>query len=101
MVPITSSLKWSRRRVLRDGNLPTTHERSCEVHTSDWIAALAVANQPARCSPICPWCEVEVASGVVLFNIAILLTADVDRFDDVTVCPEYSRSIQFNSIYIT
>jgi DNA-binding helix-hairpin-helix protein with protein kinase domain len=64
---------------------------------SEWIAALdAVAKQLVRCksepnhfyvsaSPSCPWCEVEHATGVILFNVAILPTTAVDRFDIVTV----------------
>jgi DNA-binding helix-hairpin-helix protein with protein kinase domain len=64
---------------------------------ADWIVALdAAGRQLARCkrepnhfyvstSPSCPWCQVEGATGVVLFNIAILPTIDVDRFDIVTV----------------
>src|SRR5262245_53241012 len=64
---------------------------------ADWIMALDVAGkQVARCkrepnhfyvsaSPSCPWCTVEGATGVVLFNIAILPTTDADRFDIVTV----------------
>jgi DNA-binding helix-hairpin-helix protein with protein kinase domain len=64
---------------------------------ADWIVALdAAAKQLARCKkgrnhfyvsafPSCPWCQVEGATGVVLFNIAILPTTDVDRFDIVTV----------------
>src|SRR5262245_51972473 len=68
----------------------------------DWIAALDAAGKHlARCkrepnhfyvsaSPSCPWCQVEGATGVVLFNIAILPTIDADRFDIVTVC----RAIQ-------
>src|SRR5262245_60181771 len=63
----------------------------------DWITALdAAGKQLARCkrepnhfyvsaSPSCPWCAVETATGVVLFNIAILPTIDVDRFAIVTV----------------
>src|SRR5262249_45289656 len=63
----------------------------------DWIAALDAAGKHlARCnrepnhfyvsgSPSCPWCMVESATGVVLFNIAILPTTDADRFDIVTV----------------
>jgi DNA-binding helix-hairpin-helix protein with protein kinase domain len=63
----------------------------------DWIAVLdAVGKQLTRCkrepnhfyvsaSPSCPWCTVESATGVVLFNIAILPTTDADRFDIVTV----------------
>ena len=63
----------------------------------DWIAALDTAGkQLARCkrepnhfyvsaSPSCPWCAVETATGVVLFNIAILPTIDADHFDIVTV----------------
>src|SRR5262245_19191922 len=63
---------------------------------ADWIVALdAAGKQLARCnrepnhfyvsaSPSCPWCTVESATGVVLFNIAILPTTDVDRFDIVT-----------------
>jgi DNA-binding helix-hairpin-helix protein with protein kinase domain len=63
----------------------------------DWIVALdAAGKQLARCkrepnhfyvsaSPNCPWCTVESATGVVLFNIAILPTTDADRFDIVTV----------------
>jgi DNA-binding helix-hairpin-helix protein with protein kinase domain len=64
---------------------------------ADWIVALDTAGkQLARCkrepnhfyvsaSPSCPWCAVESATGVVLFNIAILPTTDADRFDIVTV----------------
>jgi DNA-binding helix-hairpin-helix protein with protein kinase domain len=64
---------------------------------ADWIMALdAVDKQLARCkrepnhfyvsaSLSCPWCTVESATGVVLINIAILRTIDVDRFDVVTV----------------
>ena len=63
----------------------------------DWIVALdAAGKQLVRCkrepnhfyvsaSPSCPWCQVEGATGVVLFNIAILPTIDADRFDIVTV----------------
>ena len=63
----------------------------------DWIAVLdAVGKRLARCkrepnhfyisaSPSCPWCQVEGATGVVLFNLAILPTTDADRFDIVTV----------------
>src|SRR5262249_39399663 len=61
------------------------------------ITALdTAAKQLARCkrepnhfyvsaSPGCPWCSVESATGVALFNIAILPTTDADRFDIVTV----------------
>jgi DNA-binding helix-hairpin-helix protein with protein kinase domain len=64
---------------------------------ADWIVALDTAGkQLARCkrepnhfyvsaSMSCPWCTVESATGVVLFNIAILPTTDADRFDIVTV----------------
>src|SRR5262245_41582445 len=64
---------------------------------ADWIVALDTAGkQLARCkrepnhfyvstSSSCPWCAVESATGVVLFNIAILPTIDLDRFDIVTV----------------
>jgi DNA-binding helix-hairpin-helix protein with protein kinase domain len=64
---------------------------------ADWIAALdATAKQLVRCkrepnhfyvsaSHSCPWCQVEDATGVVLFNLAILPTTDADRFDIVTV----------------
>jgi DNA-binding helix-hairpin-helix protein with protein kinase domain len=64
---------------------------------ADWIVALdAAGKQLARCkrepnhfyvsaSPNCPWCTVESATGVVLFNIAILPTTNADRFDIITV----------------
>src|SRR5262245_32015798 len=75
---------------------------------ADWIVALdAAGKQLARCkrepnhfyvpaSPSCPWCQVEGAIGVVLFNIAILPTVDVDRFDIVTVWRAI-QSIQLKS----
>src|SRR5215470_5147272 len=75
---------------------------------ADWIVALdAAGTQLARCkrepnhfyvsaSPNCPWCMVESATGVVLFNIAILPTIDVDRFDIVTVWRAI-QSIQLTS----
>jgi DNA-binding helix-hairpin-helix protein with protein kinase domain len=74
----------------------------------DWIVALDTAGkQLARCkrepnhfyvsaSPSCPWCAVETATGVVLFNIAILPTIDADRFDIVTVWRAI-QSIQLTS----
>src|SRR5262249_3741232 len=64
---------------------------------ADWIEALQTAGkQLAHCnrepnhfyvsaSPSCPWCAVESATGVALFNIAILPTIDADHFDIVTV----------------
>src|SRR5262245_40204329 len=64
---------------------------------ADWITALdSVANQLARCkrepnhlhvssSLACPWCEIEGATGALLFNIAVLPTTDVRHFDVVTV----------------
>src|SRR5215467_14253781 len=75
---------------------------------ADWIVALdAAGKQLARCkrepnhfyisaSPSCPWCQVEGATGVVLFNIAILPTTDADRFDIVTVWRAI-QSIQLTS----
>src|SRR5215813_6815542 len=75
---------------------------------ADWIVALdAAGKQLARCkrepnhfyvsaSPSCPWCQVESATGVVLFNIAILPTIDADRFDIVTVWRAI-QSIQLTS----
>src|SRR5262249_46983148 len=47
-------------------------------------------------SPSCPWCSVESATGAVLFNIAILPTIDVDRFDIVSVWRAI-QSIQLTS----
>src|SRR5262245_58167101 len=79
---------------------------------ADWIVALdAAGKQLARCkrepnhfyfsaSPSCPWCQVEGATGVVLFNIAILPTIDADRFDIVTVWRAI-QSIQLTSIHST
>ena len=64
---------------------------------ADWIVALdAAAKQLARCkkehnhffvaaSLDLPMVRVEGATGVVLFNIAILPTTNLDRFDIVTV----------------
>jgi DNA-binding helix-hairpin-helix protein with protein kinase domain len=75
---------------------------------TDWITAMdGVVKQLVRCkqepnhfystsSRTCPWCEIEVATGVILFNLSALPTTDVQYFDVVTVWRAI-RSIQLNS----